>query len=78
MGTKDDPDTKAEMTIGYVKVVRLWLKYYLAHPNEWDEIGHWTYEECSERMKHFKRNLFWLIVYMKLHPEVKVIFYASY
>ena len=78
VGVKSNPDTIAEMTIDHVKMVRTRLKYYLAHPNEWDEIGHWTYEECSERLKCFKRNLFWLMLYMRLHPEVKVVFYASY
>ena len=76
---KLDADTESyPLTYEQVKQFYEKIKFYLTHPEEWNEIGHWEYDECVEIMKQHKDNLFWLLLLMKFKPHIKVVFYASF
>ena len=61
------------------EITYLWriVIHYLENPEDWDN-SIWDFDEIKSALKEQKRNLFWLRIWMKLHPDAEVIFYDSY
>ena len=68
-----------EFKCGVTEITYLWriVIHYLENPEDWDN-SIWDFDEIKSALKEQKRNLFWLRIWMKLHPDAEVIFYDSY
>ena len=66
-----------KLTIDDVKSIRKLIRRILRNANLWND-SIWEFEESERGLRDDAWNLWWLKLYMKLHPDEKVFFYDSY